>query len=118
MVRDAQLSLHRGCPPVVETEFHPDSDRTFTEALVEAVAKAEGVDPTELPPLYDDIELDVLSTLFERQTEADEARIFFGLQFETGWNVYITSEGRIHVCDATVSTVPAPVFETHAVGQL
>ena len=33
-------------------------------ALVEAVAHREGVDPTELPPLYDVVDPDALEALF------------------------------------------------------
>jgi hypothetical protein len=43
------------------------ADRTLCEAVVTAVADAEGVDPTELTqPLYDAVDPEALDTVFRR----------------------------------------------------
>lgn len=109
--RDPKLSLYRSCRPVVETEFRVDGSRSLTEALVEAVAEAEGVDSIELPPLYETIDLDTLSQLFTKGSQTAEKEILLGLRIDT-WNVFISSDRRILVCDATESIALEPVFET------
>lgn len=55
------------------TDSTPD-DVPASRAVVEAVAVAEGVDPTELsPPLYTAIDPDVLDELFSRDSGGERA---------------------------------------------
>lgn len=79
-------------------------------AVVDAVAEAEGVDPTALSSLYDSVDLDALSKLFEHHTgDANDESVF---SFRIGtWNVFVRGDGRIRVCDATRPTAPQPVFD-------
>lgn len=45
------------------------SDRTASVAVVEAVAEAEGTDPSELnPPLFDVVDVDSLDTVLQDGT--------------------------------------------------
>ena len=82
-----------------------------TEALVDAVAEAEGVTPSELPPLYGSIDIDALATLLANTSEAADDELLFGLRMSR-WNVFVSSDGRICVCDATDETSsPEPIFD-------
>lgn len=49
-----------------------DSD-SLTVAIVSAVAESKGVSTTDLPPLYDAIDLDALSALFAPTSGEDRA---------------------------------------------
>ena len=104
------LTVYRGCTPVVDAEYGADSGLTPTEAIVEAVASAADVDPIELPPLYEFVDLDALDQLFDRHdgAEAPDALLSFSVE---NWNVFVRADGRIRVCDGTSPTDPAPVFE-------
>lgn len=106
-----QLSVYRGCAPVVDAEYRVGSGQSPVEAVVAALAAAAGVDSIELPALYDYIDTDALNALFERRgrgTEEEETILSF--QVDT-WNVFVGSHGRIRVCDATQQVAPEPVFE-------
>ena len=50
-MREPELALYRSCTAVGETTVERDDGRTLTEAFTAAIAAAEGVAPTELPPL-------------------------------------------------------------------
>ena len=105
-----QLTVYRGCTPVVDTRFERPGDGTLTEELVGAVAAAEGVDPLDLPSLYETVDLEALSQLFERSAGAAGTESIFGFTYRD-WNVFVHSNGRIRVCDGTKSTDPELVFE-------
>ena len=69
-----------------------------SEAIVERVAKADGVDPTDLRPLYEVIDPDALdmfvSTAGSRNTDAQ-------VQFEyQGYHVTVTADGVVHLAVA------------------
>lgn len=113
MVDTAQMDLYRGCMPVVDFRFDRHSKDSLTHSLVRAIAEAEHTDPTELTQLYDVIDLDSLSELFERFTDETAPQSVYGFRIG-GWNVFVRSDGRIRVCDATKPTAPAPVFEGFA----
>ena len=103
-----QLTIYRECTPAVDEHYEPEGQQTLSETVVEAVAKAEGVAPTDLPPLYETVDLEALERLFEQPgTDA-----VFSFEFET-WNVFVAADGRVRVCDATQSTAPEPVFESY-----
>ena len=102
-------TLYRSCTPVVDTWYKNDDSRTITEAIVGAIAEAEGGEATEISPLYGTIDLDNLSRLFEGYDGTDEdSLISFSHE---NWNVFVRADGRIRVCDATRATDPEPVFE-------
>jgi hypothetical protein len=60
-------------------------------AVVDAVAEREGVDPTDLPPLYDAIGSDVLEVLYEADADGDQ-RVTFEYY---GYRVTVSSDGSI-----------------------
>jgi hypothetical protein len=96
---------------VSETFYEREGGRTLTEALVDAVAEAEGVLPTELPSLYGSIDFDALTTLLTNSGEAVDDELLLGLRMDR-WNVFVNSDGRIRVCDATEETrSPEPIFD-------
>ena len=111
MKREPELALYRSCSVVSETFYEPEGGRTLTEAFVDAVAEAEGVTPTELPSLYGSIDLDALTTLMTNSSKAVDAELLLGLRMNR-WNVFVSSDGRIRVCDATEETrSPEPIFD-------
>ena len=98
------------CTPVVGTRFGGDTGRSPSEAIVEAVAAAEGVAPLELAPLYEEIDLESVDRLFSETTPPSTRPAL--LQFSVlGWKVYLRGDGALRVCDPTQSTDPGPVFE-------
>lgn len=111
MKRKPELALYRTCSVVSETTYVRDGERTLTQALAEAVAEAEGVDLTELPPLYQSIDLDALTQLMAKPSEGADDELLLGLRMNH-WNVFVSSDGHIRVCDATDETSsPEPIFE-------
>lgn len=103
------LTVYRGCTPVVDAEYDIESDRSPAEVIVEALASAADVDPLDLPPLYDFVDADALNALFENHDGADDAKLILSFQVDT-WNVFVRADGRIRVCDGTRPTDPEPVF--------
>lgn len=110
MGRTAQLSVYRSCVPVVDAWYEPDGTQTVTAALADALADAEGIYATELPPLYEIIDLDAIANLFEGHDGAAEAGAFLGFTYEN-WNVFIRADGCIRVCDGDQFVEPEPVFD-------
>lgn len=102
-------TLYRSCPPVVDTWYKNDGSRTITEAIVDAIAEAEGGEVTDISPLYETIDLDNLSRLLD-QYDATDQDTMISFSHEN-WNVFVRSDGRIRVCDASRATDPEPVFE-------
>jgi len=106
-----QLNVYRGCKPVVDAKYGPQGDGSVTEVLLEALAEAAEVDPTDLPPLYEHVDLDALDNLFEEQAATSNADTLLSFRVET-WNVFVRGDGHIRVCDNTQPTAPEPVFES------
>ncbi|WP_255150158.1 HalOD1 output domain-containing protein [Halorarius halobius] len=61
-------------------------------AIVDAVAAREGVDPTELPPLYDSIGPDILEILHESGDPDQRVRFDY-----YGYTISVTSGGSITI---------------------
>lgn len=110
MTGTEQLSVYRSCAPVVDAWYDPDGTLTLTAALADALAEAKGLHATELPPLFDVIDLDAIVKLFEGQDGAAAADAFLGFTYEN-WNVFIRADGRIRVCDGNQLVEPEPVFD-------
>jgi hypothetical protein len=106
-----ELTVYRGCTPVVDAEYDFESDSTAIEAIIWALADAVGVDPTELSPLFDYVDPDALNALFDPSDRTSEEDTLLSFRVDT-WNVFVRSDGRIRVCDATQPTEPEPVFES------
>jgi len=108
---DSSLDVYRSCKPVVDAEYTSESDRSPSDAVIEALAKAAETDPIELPPLYEFIDPDALDQLIEKHGRASSQKTVLSFQVET-WNVFINSDGQIRVCDSTHATPPEPVFDS------
>jgi hypothetical protein len=109
MDRDPELTLYRTCSVISETVYSRGGERTLTEALADAVAEAEGVTPDQLPPLYDSIDLDALTTLLDKPSVDPDEDLLLALRMGR-WNVFVSSDGHIRVCDASDETRPEPIF--------
>ena len=77
--------------------------------IVEAVAAAEGVDAMELTPLSEEVDLEAVDRLLSNST-ADACGVF-SLRL-AGWNVFVSGDGRIKVCDPAESAPLDAVFES------
>lgn len=110
MVAD-QLTVYRGCTPVVDAQYDRVSDETPVQTIIEALATAENCDPTELPPLFEAIDPDALNDLFQGDDGTTETEAVLGFTLDK-WNVFVRADGRIRVCDGTQPTDPQPVFES------
>lgn len=98
----------RACEPIVDVEYEHESNRSPTEAVIEAVATADGADSMDLPVMYGSVDPDAIENLF-RHDESGAPETF--LRFRIGsWNVFLRSDGRIRVCDRSAPTDPEPVF--------
>lgn len=102
------LTVYRSCVPVVDTWLKPG--QSITEALINALVEIEGVSQTDLPPLYEAIDPDILTKLFERHDDGTNADTVLSFTYGT-WNIFVRADGMIRVCDGTRSTDPTPVFE-------
>lgn len=105
----AQLTVYRGCTPVVDAEYNQETDHSPSEVIVDALATAVGVNSTDLPPLYEYVDLEAIDSLFDHAGGHEDAAIL-GFRVES-WNVFVRADGRIRVCDGTQPTAPEPVFE-------
>lgn len=114
MTAPKQLTVYRGCTPVVDAWAEGDDEETLVTTLIDALAEAEGVDATALPPLYDIIDLDALIQLLDKYEGATESSALFSFTYTT-WNVFVRDDGRIRICDGTQPSEPAPVFESEPV---
>lgn len=68
---------------------------SLSQAIVTAVAEEEGVEPTELPPLFRVIDTDALDVLFTprgREKPQTEGRVVFHY---LGYEVTVDSAGRV-----------------------
>lgn len=101
-------AVYRGCSPVVDAMYSGSKDSTPAESVIDALARAANVDPLELPPLYEFVDPDALDTFFDRHTGTSNALLSFEVE---RWTVFVRSDGRIRICDATRPTDPEPVFE-------
>jgi hypothetical protein len=95
---------------VVETQFGGEGERQPSVAIIEAVAAAECVAPTELDPLYEHVDLDAVDQFFASNDDA--SNVSKSLRFSAiGWNVYVRGDGAIRVCDPDQQAESANVFE-------
>lgn len=108
------MTIYRTCTPVSSTKYGRESGRSPTEAIIDAVAEAAGVDPTELPPLYDSIDPDAINDLFQPYDGNTGTETFLRFTIDS-WNVFVRADGKIRVCDATRPTEPKPVFDSSTV---
>lgn len=96
--------------PVIETEYRDFEGATPSELIIDAIAKAEGVDPLELEPLYDIIDPTTIDSLFTRPGTPPKNEVALSFKVENSL-VNIHSDGRILICDTTQTVEPYRVFE-------
>lgn len=65
--------MNPGTSPVAA---HPYDDYSVSDALVEALAEAEGVDPLALDPVYEHVDTDALDGLFADRVDGGIAVSF------------------------------------------
>ncbi|MFC6862967.1 HalOD1 output domain-containing protein [Halomicroarcula sp. GCM10025817] len=111
MNKTGQLSVYRGCVPVVDAEYDSTSGRPPTETIIRALADAAGVEPVDLPPIYEYVDPEALDALFEGHDGDTDSDTILSFQVDA-WNVFVHSDGRIRICDANQRTDPVPVFES------
>ena len=75
------------------------ADSEIAVKIVRKVASLKGVDPVDLPPLYDTVDPDALETIL---TENDAATFLIHFNY-TGYRVWIESEQEI-----SITIEPAP----------
>jgi len=74
-----------------------DSDDSVSQRVVETVAEAEGVPPTELrPPLYEVVDPDALDRLFAHPSPSGSRVVFSYKNYE----VTVDGEGLVSVSSA------------------
>jgi hypothetical protein len=95
------------CAPLHDAEYAGDHGRTPTQAVIEAIATATDVDPTDLPALYEVVDPQTIDKLVDGGSDDDAV---VGFSYEDV-NLFVRGDGRIRVCDATRSVDTAPVFE-------
>lgn len=72
----------------------------LSRLVVTAVADAEGVDPTELPPLYSAVDPDALDSVFYPQLESADDPPPGEIQFSYhGHLVRVTAAGRVELVE-------------------
>lgn len=79
-------------------------EEQVSTALVQEIAAAEGVDPTELPPLYDAIDTDALDALVQQSGAADVT-----VEFDYGnYRIHIGGTREITITPSDRPTGEAP----------
>ena len=111
MTETGQLSVYRGCVPVVDAQYDSNSGRPPRETIIRALADAADVEPVDLPPIYQYVDPEALDALFERRDGGTDGDTILSFQVDS-WNVFVHSDGRIRICDANQRTDPVPVFES------
>lgn len=83
-------------PGTLDDKIQTDSsDEAVSQQVVKAVADAKGVDPLDLPPLYDSIDPDALDALF---SNADASTSMPELQFRVaGCEVLVRGDGVVTI---------------------
>ena len=95
------------CTPVYETEW-TDGRQPPSVVIVEALAAAEGVDPMELTPLSEELDLESIDRLLSNSTPGACNVLSLRLR---GWNVFVSGDGRIKVCEPSETSPLDAVFE-------
>lgn len=72
----------------------------LSRAVVEAVSNAEGVDATELTPLYTAIDPDALESLFKPEVLGEDQQVDGEIRFSYhGYEVRVTASGEVDLTD-------------------
>lgn len=103
------LSPHEGggsseSHPVVDTEYDHRKDRSPTKVITDALARAAGIDPMELPSLYDYIDPDALEAILDRPDGTQDPDTILCFRVEK-WQVIAYGNGRISIYKITDSNI-------------
>lgn len=85
---------------LLKRDVIPERDETISRKVVDAIAEAEGVDPIELPPLFNVIDPDALEALYSPSGHGparDGGWIVFPYY---GYEVLVTCEGDVRIREA------------------
>lgn len=88
----------------IDWQCMDSSSHRFSEGVVQAVAGSEDVDPMQLQPLYDVIDLEALDALFQRTADGAPATTGSVRFAYAGKTVVVHSDGSIQVGDTLSST--------------
>lgn len=79
------------------TKDHPETDReALIVDIVRTIADTKGVDPLDLPPLNEYVDVDALVTLVESANRGEPSRIAITFRYE-GYDIEIQSDGTVDV---------------------
>ena len=85
-----------GSVPVHEAHHDPTGEGALSATVIEAVAAAKGVDPTDCDlKLYEAVDLEALDALFEGRSRDGRWRFEFSIGDHL---VVVEGDGRITVC--------------------
>ncbi|WP_126664425.1 HalOD1 output domain-containing protein [Haloterrigena salifodinae] len=79
----------------ITANWDADTENTPVYAVASAVAEAEGVDPVDLPPLYETIDPEALNDLLSSRDDSTVATVEFEY---AGYAVTVSGEGMVTVC--------------------
>ena len=103
-----EIALSFECTPVRELYVRPDG-RSPAEAVVEAISELDAVEPTDLPPLYESVDVDALDRVVEHHQDHPASTVGICFTYH-GWNVFVRGDGRIVVGDPDHMAEPTPLF--------
>lgn len=83
--------------PRSRVQYDPADSNHLSRAVVEAIADAERVAPTEIDPLYDSIDLEALDAFVAHANESSRvSSMHVGVSL-ADWDLLVYGDGRIHV---------------------
>jgi hypothetical protein len=86
-----------GRTPAHETRHDLDGPAAISQTVIEAVAAAEGVDPTDCDlELYEAVDLEALDALFDRRSRDGRWRFEFSID---DYLVVVAGDGNVTVCE-------------------
>lgn len=97
-MENRKLSIKYRSSPVVDYRYDT-ANYSLPQAVVEAIAEAEGTEPTELKTLYDAVDVDALESVLEHaETRTGSPSTLVG--FTAGrWDVFVGDGGHVLVFD-------------------
>ena len=98
--------------PVFRTRIVPEEDSSVITTIVEALSNVSGVEPADVPRLYDYLEVDGLERIITHAMETPTAARTAVRFVVDMYIVFVRGDGHICICDRAKSRPSAPVFET------
>jgi hypothetical protein len=102
------ISVHSEATPVHETRYDPVDNASPVEAIAWALATVEDIDPTDLPPLYDYVDVEAMNRLMESGSHGVGEEFVLGFRI-AGWHVFVQGNGSIRIFDTERQSEPTPV---------